>query len=194
MYLGHVTEVFSPAFSAGTLFYKVNVTSLTYNVDASARSDAATGFKEMERWHTPSSLCTRQLPRTKKLRVLVSAHSETITTYILPRLLSSLSWSCIMVQSRQVGNVISFASQQHSILRRNEKHASFSHGYTSLRSCQTGGPPKVVKLVRKSIIARSGASFTSDSHRCYSEVHSPAQMFVILKMRVFSSGSTSVCQ
>ena len=44
-YLSHVTEVLSPAFSAGTLFYKVNVTSLTCTVDASARSDAATGFK-----------------------------------------------------------------------------------------------------------------------------------------------------
>ena len=28
--LSHVTEVLSPAFNAGTLFYKVNVTSLTY--------------------------------------------------------------------------------------------------------------------------------------------------------------------
>ena len=43
--LSHVTEVLSHAFNAGTLFYKVNVTSLTYTVDASARSDAATGFK-----------------------------------------------------------------------------------------------------------------------------------------------------
>ena len=43
--LGHVTEVLSPAFDVGTLFYQVNVTSLTYTVDASARSDAATGFE-----------------------------------------------------------------------------------------------------------------------------------------------------
>ena len=42
-YLRHVTEVLSPAYNAGTLFYKVNV-SLTYSVDASARSDVATGF------------------------------------------------------------------------------------------------------------------------------------------------------
>ena len=32
--LGHVTEVLSSAFKAGTLFYDVNVTSLTYTVDA----------------------------------------------------------------------------------------------------------------------------------------------------------------
>ena len=31
-FLSHVTEVLSPAFSASTLFYKVNVTSLTYRV------------------------------------------------------------------------------------------------------------------------------------------------------------------
>ena len=36
--LGHVTEVLSPAFDTSTLFYEVNVTSLTYTVDASASS------------------------------------------------------------------------------------------------------------------------------------------------------------
>ena len=41
--LGHVTEVLSPAFDASTLFVNVNVTSLTYTVDASASSEVATG-------------------------------------------------------------------------------------------------------------------------------------------------------
>ena len=41
--LGHVTEVLSPAFDASTLFYEVNVTSLTYTVEASASSKVATG-------------------------------------------------------------------------------------------------------------------------------------------------------
>ena len=41
----HVTKVLSPAFDADTLFYEVNVTSLTYSVDASASSEAATGLK-----------------------------------------------------------------------------------------------------------------------------------------------------
>ena len=79
--LGHVTEVLSPAFDVGTLFYEVNVTSLTYTVDASARSDAATGLKVKR--HTPSTLCTRQLPRSRKLKVLVLAHDVTTTTYIV---------------------------------------------------------------------------------------------------------------
>ena len=43
--LGHVTKVLSPAFNAGSLFYEVNVTSLTYTVDASASSEAATGLE-----------------------------------------------------------------------------------------------------------------------------------------------------
>ena len=56
--LGHVTKALSPTFDAGTLFYEVNVTSLTYTVDASASSDAATGL-EVELRHPPSTLCTR---------------------------------------------------------------------------------------------------------------------------------------
>ena len=48
-YLSHVTEALSPAFDAGTLFYEVNVTSLAYTVDASAKSDAATGLEVDEK-------------------------------------------------------------------------------------------------------------------------------------------------
>ena len=40
--LNHVTDVLSPAFDASTLFYEVNVTSLTYKVDASASGEVAT--------------------------------------------------------------------------------------------------------------------------------------------------------
>ena len=65
--LGHVTEVLSPAFDAGTLFYEVNVTSLTFTVDAGASSEVATGLKVTEKRHPPSTLCTRQLPRTRKI-------------------------------------------------------------------------------------------------------------------------------
>ena len=47
--LGHVTEVLSPAFDAGTLFDVVNVTSLTYTVDASASSEVAAGLELNEK-------------------------------------------------------------------------------------------------------------------------------------------------
>ena len=36
--LGHVTKVLLPAFDADTIFYEVNVTSVTYTVDACASS------------------------------------------------------------------------------------------------------------------------------------------------------------
>ena len=81
-------------------------------------------------------------------------------------------------------------------LRTTDGRTSFFMENTSLRSCRTRGPAKVGKSAKKSIIARflffspncSGASFTSDSLSCYSS----AQVFVILKMRFFSSGRTSV--
>ena len=83
-YLSHVTEVWSPAFSAGTLFYKVNVTSLTYTVDASARSDAATGFKGNGKAAHAIFTVHSTAPAYQKIEGLVSAHSVTTTTYIVP--------------------------------------------------------------------------------------------------------------
>ena len=65
--LGHVAEVLSPAFDASTLVYEINVTSLTYTVDASANSEVATGLKVDGKAAPAISLCTRQLPRTRKI-------------------------------------------------------------------------------------------------------------------------------
>ena len=42
--LGHVTKVLLPAFDADTIFHEVNVTSLTYTVNACASSEAAAGL------------------------------------------------------------------------------------------------------------------------------------------------------
>ena len=67
---GHVTEVLSPAFDAGTLFCEVNITSLTYTVEASASSDELQAWKCKGKRHPPLTLCTRQLPRARKLRCL----------------------------------------------------------------------------------------------------------------------------
>ena len=72
--LGHVTEVLSPAFDAGTLFYKVNVTSLMYTKNASASSETATGGSG---WKSGSRHL--QYPNT---RVIVSARDATTTSYI----------------------------------------------------------------------------------------------------------------
>ena len=72
--LGHVTEVFSPAFDAGTLFYEVNVTSLTYTLDASANSEVATGGSG----YTVHSTA----PAYQNNRVIVSARDATTTTYV----------------------------------------------------------------------------------------------------------------
>ena len=56
--LGRLTEVLLPAFDAGTLFYEVNITSLTCTVDVTASSDAATGLEVDGKWHPPSTLYT----------------------------------------------------------------------------------------------------------------------------------------
>ena len=76
--LGHVTEVLSPAFDAGTLFYEVNVTSLTYTLDASASNDAATN---MGTRHLHCALDSSRVPG--KERVLVSARDATTTTNVV---------------------------------------------------------------------------------------------------------------
>ena len=81
--LGHVTEVLSPAFDAGTLFYEVNVTSLTYTVDASASSDAATGL-EVDGKAAPAIYTVHSTaPAYQEIRMLVSARDATTTTYIV---------------------------------------------------------------------------------------------------------------
>ena len=63
--------------------------------------------QELERRHTPSSLCTRQLPRTIKLRVLVSAHRVTTTTYIVFACFSpELSWRHRAITTSRECNII----------------------------------------------------------------------------------------
>ena len=111
--LGNVTEVLSPAFDAGTLFYEVNVTSVTYTVDASASSDAATGLgvdgKAAPAIYTVHSTA----PAYQEIRVLVSARDATTTTYIVHAFFQPCVGPDVIWQSRRVGNVISVASRQH---------------------------------------------------------------------------------
>ena len=81
--LGHVTEVLSPAFDAGTLFYKVKVTSLTYTVDASASNDAATGL-EVDGKTAPATYTVHSTaPAYQEIRVIVLARNATTTTYVV---------------------------------------------------------------------------------------------------------------
>ena len=82
-FLGHVTDVLSPAFDAGTLFYEVNVTSVTYTVDASASSAAATGL-EVDGKSAPAIYTVHSTaPAYQEIRVLVSACDATTTTYVV---------------------------------------------------------------------------------------------------------------
>ena len=74
--LDHVTEVLSPAFDAGTLFYGVNT------VDASASGDAATGLK-MDGKAAPAIYTVHSTaPAYQEKRVLVSTRDATTTTYV----------------------------------------------------------------------------------------------------------------
>ena len=92
--LNHVTKVLSPAFDADTLFYVVNVTSLTYSVDASASSDAATGLNI--NWKAARAIYTvhSTAPAYQENRVLVSARDTTTTTYVCT---PSFSQFCVIV-------------------------------------------------------------------------------------------------
>ena len=72
-----MTEVLSPAFDADTLFYEVNVTSLTYSVDASASSDGATGLKVNGKAAPAIYTVHSTAPAYQENRVLVSARDAT---------------------------------------------------------------------------------------------------------------------
>ena len=81
--LSHVTEVLSPAFDAGTLFYEVNITSLTYTLDTSACSDAATGLEVDGKAAPAIYTVPSTAPAYQEIRVLVSARDATTTTYVV---------------------------------------------------------------------------------------------------------------
>ena len=91
-----------------------------------------------------------------------------------------------------------FSTEQHHSLTYRDVPV-FLTGITSLRAWQTRGPAKVLKKARRFIIARFLFFILRIALAVlffffgFSEVHTSAQMFVILKMRFFSSGSTSVC-
>ena len=75
--------VLSPAFDAGTLFYEVNATSLTYTVDASASSDTATGL-EVDGKASPAIYTVHSTaPAYQEIRVLVSTRDATTTPVML---------------------------------------------------------------------------------------------------------------
>ena len=79
--LGHVTEMLSPAFDANTLFYEVNVTSLTYTVDADASSEVATGGSGWKSG-TRHLHCALDSSRVPEYGVIVSARDGTTATYV----------------------------------------------------------------------------------------------------------------
>ena len=82
---GHVTKVLSPAFDADSIFYEINVTSLTYTVDACASSEVATGLNVNGKVVPAIYIVHSTAPayQKKKNRVLVSACDTTTTTYVV---------------------------------------------------------------------------------------------------------------
>ena len=91
--VSHVTEVLSPAFDAGTLFYEVNVTSLTYTVDASARSDAATGLEVDEKAAHAIFPVHSTAPAYQKIEGACLGPQCDHNNLHRARLLSALRWS-----------------------------------------------------------------------------------------------------
>ena len=74
--LGHVTKMLLPAFDADSVFYEVNVTSLTYTVNACASSETATGL-EVDGKAVPANYIVHSTaPTYQENRVLVSAHNN----------------------------------------------------------------------------------------------------------------------
>ena len=110
--------------------------------------------QELERRHTPSSLCTRQLPRTIKWRVLVSAHRGDHNNLLVFACFSpELSWRHRAFTTSRECNIIR-VSAAWTIFGRPTDVPVFFMENTSLRSCRTRGPAKVEKSAKKSIIAR----------------------------------------
>ena len=81
--LGHVTQVLSPAFDADTIFYEVNVTSLTYMVNACASNEeGATGLEVDKKRSRHLHPCSTD-PAYHENKELVSARDTTTTTYVV---------------------------------------------------------------------------------------------------------------
>ena len=93
-FLGHVTKVLSSAYDANTLFYEVNVTSLTYTVDASASSDAAAGL-DVDGKAAPAIYTVHSTsPAYQENRVLVSARDATTTIYVVHAFFQPVPCNC----------------------------------------------------------------------------------------------------
>ena len=63
--------------------YEVNVTSLTYTVNASTRSDTATGLEVDGKAATAIYTVHSTAPAYQEIRVLVSARVATTTMYVV---------------------------------------------------------------------------------------------------------------
>ena len=138
-------------------------------------------------------------PAYQKFRVLVSARDATTTTYIVHAFFQPWVGPGVKWQSRRVGNVISFASLQHKRSSDDRETCQFLSRVHQLDRWRSNeGVEEGQKIRHRALFLFhsticSGGAFISESLSCNSEVHTSAQRFVILKMRFFSSGSTSVC-
>ena len=90
----HVTKVLSSAFDADTIFYEVNVTSLTYTVAACASSEAATSLNVDGKAVPANYIGHSTAAAYQENRVLVSARDATTTTYVVHAFLQPVPCDC----------------------------------------------------------------------------------------------------